>query len=153
MITLHRPSGPNSKICTLKIGAERRQYRRHELEHRGLPVQRWAGAVPSRDGGTLGVLVDLSAGGARIRTVDRSIRPDSHIRIRLELPEYAGICPFINTQSEQPAPKREWIGWMNVRRVVEREDGELEVAGPLEDMDEMDRGMLGLYLSTQPLAA
>lgn len=153
MITLHRPSGRNSKICTLKIGAERRQYRRHDLEHRGLPVQRWAGAVPQRDGGTLGVLVDLSAGGARIRTTDRTIRPESHIRIRLELPEYAGISPFVSTDGEEPAPRREWIGWMNVRRVAECADGHLEVAGPLEDMDDMDRGMLGLYLSTQPMAA
>ena len=30
---------------------------------------------------------------------------------------------------------------------------ELEVAGRLLDMEDMDRGMLGLYLSTQPLAA
>jgi hypothetical protein len=28
-----------------------------------------------------------------------------------------------------------------------------DIAGRLVDMDEMDRGMLGLYLSTQPLAA
>jgi ABC-type dipeptide/oligopeptide/nickel transport system ATPase subunit len=31
--------------------------------------------------------------------------------------------------------------------------GEIEIAGRLLDMEEMDRGMLGLYLSTQPLAA
>jgi hypothetical protein len=29
----------------------------------------------------------------------------------------------------------------------------MEVAGRLVDMDELDRGMLSLYLSTQPLAA
>ena len=31
--------------------------------------------------------------------------------------------------------------------------GEFDVAGRLADMDELDRGMLGLYLSTQPIAA
>jgi hypothetical protein len=30
---------------------------------------------------------------------------------------------------------------------------EYDVAGRLADMDDIDRGMLGLYLSTQPLAA
>ena len=30
---------------------------------------------------------------------------------------------------------------------------EVELAGRLLDMEDMDRGMLGLYLSTQPLAA
>ena len=44
---------------------------------------------------------------------------------------------------------------MSVARVrqIEDEQNEVEVAGRLVDMDEMDRGMLGLYLSTQPLAA
>jgi hypothetical protein len=29
----------------------------------------------------------------------------------------------------------------------------VDVAGKLVDMDDLDRGMLGLYLSTQPIAA
>jgi hypothetical protein len=43
---------------------------------------------------------------------------------------------------------------MSIARVLPttRKD-EVELAGRLVDMDEMDRGMLGLYLSTQPLAA
>jgi hypothetical protein len=37
---------------------------------------------------------------------------------------------------------------------VKKVDGKnFDVAGRLVDMEEMDRGMLGLYLSTQPLAA
>ena len=44
-------------------------------------------------------------------------------------------------------------GWMSVSRVQKTLSGEYDVAGTLIDMEEMDRGMLGLYLSTQPLAA
>jgi hypothetical protein len=42
---------------------------------------------------------------------------------------------------------------MAVNRVKPLDASHTEVAGRLVDMDEMDRGMLGLYLSTQPLAA
>ena len=38
-----------------------------------------------------------------------------------------------------------------VRPVAGRD--EVEIAGRLVDMADTDRGMLGLYLSTQPLAA
>ena len=41
---------------------------------------------------------------------------------------------------------------MAVARVTRIDNG-MDIAGRLVDMDEMDRGMLGLYLSTQPLAA
>ena len=55
--------------------------------------------------------------------------------------------------SEGIKPKREWVGWMAVTRVSPVDSKRVDVAGRLVDMDEMDRGMLGLYLSTQPLAA
>ncbi len=42
---------------------------------------------------------------------------------------------------------------MTINRVQKMEDGEYDVAGRLVDMEDIDRGMLGLYLSTQPLAA
>jgi hypothetical protein len=42
---------------------------------------------------------------------------------------------------------------MAVCRVIDAGGGEFEIAGRLLDMEEMDRGMLCLYLSTQPLAA
>ena len=42
---------------------------------------------------------------------------------------------------------------MTIRRVHSVGENRFEVAGQLVDMEEMDRGMLSLYLSTQPLAA
>ena len=73
--------------------------------------------------------------------------------MRIELPAYAGISPFIDASSESPKPSREWVGWMAVARVLPAPAGQVDVAGRLVDMNDMDRGMLGLYLSTQPLAA
>ena len=104
--------------------AERRAARRHELDTQGIPVDRWDGG--RRVGKPFGQIVDLSAGGIRIRTQHKNLKPDAQIRLRLELPDYAGISPFIDRT---------------------------DVAGRLIDMDEMDRGMLSLYLSTQPMAA
>ena len=133
------------------LGGERRQYRRHDLETLQVSVDRWEGK--GRPGKLFGKLVDLSASGARICTEQSGFRVDQHIRVRIELPAYAGISPFVEKDPSGAAPKREWVGWMNVARVSSMEDGQTEVAGRLMDMDEMDRGMLGLYLSTQPLAA
>ncbi len=132
-------------------GRDRRQHRRHDLEQQDICVDRWDAA---RDAGeTFGRLVDLSASGVRIRTGQAEIRADHQIRVRLELPAFAGISPFVDRDGESLAPKREWVGWMSVARVAKTEDGHTEVAGRLVDMDDIDRGMLGLYLSTQPLAA
>jgi hypothetical protein len=151
MTTLHemaRKSG--TKSGSTKSGAERREHRRHDMEQQGLPIDRWDGA--RRVGKAFGQIVDISAGGVRIRTEQQDIRADHQIRVRLELPEYAGISPFIDN-SEGLKPKREWVGWMAVTRVFPVDNQRVEVAGKLVDMDEIDRGMLGLYLSTQPLAA
>ena len=142
MTTLHERSLQND------TGIDRRQFRRHDLEQQGVPVMRWDGA--RREGEVLGKIVDLSAGGLRIRTDAGNIKPDSQIRLRMELPEFAGISPFIDSNALKP--KREWVGWMAVTRVIKVGD-HVDVAGRLVDMDEMDRGMLGLYLSAQPLAA
>lgn len=149
MVTSHERG--QEKVCTIKIGAERRQHRRHEFEHRGVVVERYEGN--RRAGGApFGSLVDISAGGIRVRTPkDANLRADAQIRVRLSLPEYAGIAPFVD--HEQLAPRRDWVGWMTVRRIDRNDDGSCEIAGPLEDMEEIDRGMLGLYLSTQPMAA
>jgi len=143
-------SKPELKLSDTS-GIERRKHRRHDLERHRLMVQRWD--TKRNAGQIMGELVDLSSGGVRIRTNATSIRPDSQIRVRIELPAYAGICPFVDTAGQQPEPKTEWVGWMAVARVLPRDDKHVEVAGRLVDMDEMDRGMLGLYLSTQPLAA
>ena len=132
---------------------DRREHRRHDLEQQGLTVERWDGPRPSGERAVLGHLVDISAGGVRIRTSQLNVRPDHQIRVRIELPAYAGICPFIDTTGQQPEPKLEWVGWMAVCRVHPVGDNEVELAGRLLDMEDMDRGMLGLYLSTQPIAA
>jgi hypothetical protein len=134
---------------------ERRQYRRHDFEHQAITLERWDGARGLRQ--AFGKIVDLSAGGVRVRTTARdgniNILPDQQIRVRMELPAYAGICPFVDTSTGQPQPRREWTGWMAVARVTDLGNGEYEISGRLVDMEEMDRGMLKLYLSTQPLAA
>jgi hypothetical protein len=131
-------------------GSERREHRRHEMEHQGIEVERWDGR--RRVGKPFGQIVDLSAGGVRIRTDSTTVRPDQQIRLRLALPDYAGISPFVQSAQGAMKPKREWVGWMSVCR-VSKSESQAEIAGRLVDMDEMDRGMLGLYLSTQPLAA
>ena len=131
---------------------ERRAHRRHDLEGQQILVHRYDGKRPVRK--AIGQLVDISTGGVRIRTDHpEDVKVDQQIRVRLELPDYAGICPFVDTSGPSIQPKREWVGWMAVSRVHKIHDHLAEVAGRLVDMQEMDRGMLGLYLSTQPLAA
>ena len=154
MTTLHQYKSQRAAKFDVAVepeGAERREHRRHDLEQQGITIDRWDGA--RRGGETFGRIVDLSAGGVRIRTDNTTVRPDQQVRVRIELPAYAGICPFIDASSKQLQPKREWVGWMAVARVIKSDEGQVDVAGRLVDMDEMDRGMLGLYLSTQPLAA
>jgi hypothetical protein len=133
------------------VAAEKREHRRYDLGGQTLMINRWDAA--RRSAQPLGYLMDLSAGGVRIRTSGAAVREDSQIRVRIELPAYAGICPFVNTEAGEARPKNEWIGWLAVSRVNRVGDNQADVAGRLVDMDEMDRGMLGLYLSTQPLAA
>jgi hypothetical protein len=134
-----------------KDGKERRNHRRHDLEHQDIGVERWDGDKAS--GETFGQLVDISAGGVRVRTQQPDLQADHQIRVRLELPTYAGICPFVDTQNGQIAPRKDWVGWMTVARVQPVGNKQYDVAGQLVDMEDIDRGMLGLYLSTQPLAA
>ena|SRR5579862_9359595 len=144
---------------SLKAGAaevsdnrsNRRQHRRHDMEPQSIPLKRWDNGPQSST--VFGHIVDMSAGGVRIRTEHAGLRADHQIRVCLQLPSYAGICPFVDTSGEQPTPKSEWTGWMTVSRVERVGPNEFDVGGRLVDMDEMDRGMLGLYLSTQPLAA
>ena len=150
MITLHERSGKLS-IKSSGKGSDRRVHRRHDLETQGIAVERWDGARKKTE--PFGRLMDISAGGVRIRTNQPSVRADNQIRVRLALPTYAGICPFVDTTAGEPQPKAEWVGWMAVARVKQLTGQEYEVAGSLVDMEELDRGMLGLYLSTQPLAA
>jgi hypothetical protein len=152
MTTLHEyQQSSKFNVSVDPEGAERRLHRRHDLEQQSITIDRWDGT--KRVGKNFGQIVDLSAGGVRIRTEQVNIRPDQQVRVRIELPVYAGICPFIDASNQDLTPKREWVGWMAVARVNKVDEKRVDVAGRLVDMDEMDRGMLGLYLSTQPLAA
>ncbi|CAN5557274.1 hypothetical protein BH09PLA1_BH09PLA1_17140 [soil metagenome] len=158
MTTLHdrmdgeeRDRAERMKITPAAKPSDRRKHRRHDLAQQGIAVDRWDNK--RRVGKSFGEIVDISAGGVRIRAQHNAdVKADGQIRIRLELPDYAGISPFIDNTGANLEPKREWIGWMAVAR-VQQDGNEMDIAGRLIDMDEIDRGMLGLYLSTQPLAA
>jgi hypothetical protein len=151
MTSLHQQRAARHFRAQNDRAGEQRDHRRYDLGGQTLMVNRWDTA--RRTAQPLGYLMDLSAGGVRVRTDQSNIKPDSQIRVRLELPSYAGICPFIDTAEGAPQPKTEWVGWLAVSRVQKVDGRSYDIAGRLVDMDEMDRGMLGLYLSTQPLAA
>jgi hypothetical protein len=152
MTTLHEYQNPAKfQVKVDADGAERREHRRHDFEQQCIPIDRWDGS--RKTGHVFGQIVDLSAGGVRIRTEQQNLRADQQVRVRIELPVYAGIHPFIDASDKHLQPKREWVGWMAVARVNKIDEKNMDVCGRLVDMDEMDRGMLGLYLSTQPLAA
>src|SRR5881394_994781 len=126
MTTLHewkpgQASKAKFQIATDPAGAERREFRRHDLEQQGITIDRWDGS--RKTGKVLGHIVDLSAGGVRVRCGQADVRPDQQVRVRIELPAYAGICPFIEKTADQSvAPKREWVGWMAVARVNKVDD-------------------------------
>jgi hypothetical protein len=151
-ISQYTPDGSFAIPATTsaKSKADRRDHRRHDMETQDLVVDRWDGS--RRSGMRLGTIVDLSASGARIRISQANVKPGAQIHVRLELPAFAGISPFIHARGKGLTPTNEWVGWMSVDRVVRIKKDEYEVAGRLIDMDEIDRGMLGLYLSAQPLA-
>lgn len=130
---------------------ERRKHRRHDLEAQALEVERWDGR--KHEGVIFGRLVDLSSGGVRIRTNCGNLKPDQQVQLRIELPAYAGISPFLDTSGDSLRPRSDWVGWLAVSRVQQVREGEYDVAGRLMDMEDLNRGMLRLYLSTQPLAA
>jgi len=132
-------------------GRERRRHHRHDLETQAINVERWDAHRNSTL--PLGKIVDISAGGVRFRTTQKGLRRDQQIRVRLELPSYAGISPFISPSESGLEPRADWVGWITVSRVEQAGDNEVEVGCRLADMDDMARGMFGLYLSTQPLAA
>ena len=130
---------------------ERRRFRRHELIGPHVTVERWDPATEC--GVPLGEIMDLSAGGVRVRTGDPTVAPGQTIQIRLRLPSHAGITPFVSYAGEAIQPSCEWVGHFAILRRLEREDGTIDLGGRLLGMDDSARGMLGLYLSIQPLAA
>jgi hypothetical protein len=151
MTTLHEKRAARHFKPAPDTSSDQREHRRYDLGGQTLSVNRWDAS--RRAAQPLGFLMDLSASGVRLRTDQQNIKADSQIRVRLELPSYAGISPFIDTASGDAKPRTEWVGWLAVSRVRKVDGNSYDIAGRLVDMDEMDRGMLGLYLSTQPLAA
>jgi hypothetical protein len=151
MVQTHHNGQDESVAMGGEMLGDRRKHRRHNLMLQDVAVERCG----LRDNETecLGRIIDLSSGGVRIRTRAGHLRPDQQVKLRLELPAYAGICPFVDASGENLRPKTDWSGWMAVVRTVPLGDGQFEIAGRLMDMEDVDRGMLGLYLSTQPLAA
>ena len=144
----------NNGEHTLRIDRrrnDRRAHRRHEVAGPKVIVERVGEAGTSH----IGTIGDLSAAGVRIFAAgDLGIRPGETIDIRLALPEHAGISPFIRLAGQtQPEPAYEWVGQLEVLRCVDRGEHGTELGGRLIDMTAADRGMLGLYLSIQPLAA
>lgn len=149
------PSAPTSRrAATLAlVGGERREHRRHELSTPTVHVERIG--TDSTQGDFVGTIVDLSAGGVRLRTsadAAADVQPGQMIDVRLSLPEHAGISPFIQLAGEA-RPTCEWVGRIEVLRRIDLGGGEIDVGGRLVGMTSIDRGMLGLYLSIQPLAA
>src|SRR5258706_9921920 len=93
---------------------ERRAHRRHDLHQQAIPVERWD--VRTKAGVVVGQIVDMSSGGMRIRT-QSPVRADQQIRLRLQLPNYAGITPFIGSSTGFPRARAGWRGWMGVGRL------------------------------------
>lgn len=129
---------------------DRRKHRRHDLEFSHIMVERYDG--PAKPGRVFGEAMDLSAGGIRVRVRNPEVKIGSQVRIRLTLPAYAGITPFVAADGSGRGAN-EWTGWMTVTRMQKVDSDLWDVAGRLVDMREIDRGMLTLYLSAHPLAA
>jgi hypothetical protein len=130
--------------------ADRRRHRRVDVEHLGYTVERIEGLKIQPQ--TFGRLVNLSAGGMLIKCAEASVKVGSQIRVRMTLPAYAGISPFVSSDGSGTGSET-WIGWISIVRIARNDDGSVNVAARISDMREIDRGMLGLYLSAQPLAA
>lgn len=147
MATTNRPLGQTSKT-----GSERRIHRRHTMETRNVAVKQ----IDRRGGNAVefGQLMDISASGVRVRIpAANPVQAQRQIRLRIELPAFGMIAPFIDTSHRRVQPSNCWTGWVEVCRVHSVDEHHCDVAGRILDMRDMERGMLGLYLSTQPMAA
>lgn len=142
---------------TLVRGIERRAHRRHDLLSREVPVTTPGIPVNGKRGPVvLGHLVDVSAGGIRMRADKdqlHKLRLKSQIEVTIELPAFAGISAFVDRSGPQIRPTRTWTGTMTVTRLSSAGEDEIDIGARLDSIDALDQGMLSLYLSTQPLAA
>src|SRR5579885_2903548 len=109
MSMLPRPRMESSAMAFVgpRAVGDRRRHRRHDLEGQGIVVDKWDGA--RKTGEPLGKIIDISASGVRLR-VSEAVRADNQIRVRLDLPPFAGINALIDTNGSEPRPKREWVG-------------------------------------------
>lgn len=124
---------------------ERREEKRYDFDDEQILVERWGMGRP------LGRLMDLSVSGMRVRTSSPAVRVDQQIRINLRLPNCAGISPFVDTADQEVSGKQFWVGWLTVTRIDETPTGEYDISGRMMGMDDLDRGMLSLYLSVHSL--
>ena len=134
-----------------RIWSDRRAYRRYDIEPWDIRLHHLDGPEDGV-GMVLGHLVDLSAGGLRFHTTQANLQLAQQIRVRLELPS-SGVSPFVDVSQGHARGKRHWTGSMEIARIRPRTDGSFEIGGRLIDMNEIDRGMLGLYLSSRTLLA
>ena len=152
-------TAPMSPADALDSGAaDRRRHRRHELAGGGQGV-----VVERRTTGDaytpIGYVADLSAGGVRIvlaGDAGADIAPGDRVDVRLSLPDHAGLRPFVRLANSEPTDAEfsgEWTGSFKVCRRADLSESGIQLGGTFEGMADLDRGMLGLYLSVHPLAA
>lgn len=148
-------AGDSLSIYGERPRLERRRFRRQDMEAlhvRIEHVQTKAGTDELTLVDTLGQLMDLSPGGMRIRTSATKLTAGTQLRVRLQLPAYAGISPFVSGDGSNRGTN-EWTGRIQVLRVYRIAEDKWDIACQALDMREIDRGMLTLYLSAHPLAA
>src|ERR1044072_6913783 len=107
MVQAHR-GRKDEQAMGIDAMAERREHRRHNLMLQDVAVERCG--VSDNESECLGRIIDLSSGGMRIRTRAGHLRPDQQVKLRLELPAYAGICPFVDASGPALRPKTDWTG-------------------------------------------
>ena len=129
---------------------ERRRFRRQDMQALHVEIARVGARAAVVDG--LGQLMDLSPGGMRIRTTATELVAGTQLKVRLELPAYAGISPFVAGDGSGRGTNV-WTGRIEVVRSYRIAEDKWDVACKALDMREIDRGMLTLYLSAHPLAA
>lgn len=129
---------------------ERRRFRRQDMESLHVTIERVGTSPGVVD--LLGQLMDLSPGGMRIRTSAADLVAGTQLKVRLQLPAYAGISPFVAADGSGKGTN-EWTGRVEVVRLYRIAEDKWDVACQTVDMREIDRGMLTLYLSAHPLAA
>lgn len=129
---------------------ERRRFRRQDMESLHVAIGRIGAKAETLD--PIGQLMDLSPGGMRIRTTACDLAAGAQLKVRLQLPAYAGISPFVSADGSGRGTN-EWTGRIEVVRTYRIAEDKWDIACRTVDMREIDRGMLTLYLSAHPLAA